>query len=524
MGGGQEGPSGPDLTAGVPANSIPDGGILAGQADGEAVLLARRGSEWFAIGATCAHYSGPLPEGLIVGDTIRCPWHHACYSLRTGEMLRPPALRGVSCWKVEQRDGKVFVTGKADPRPASSKPRKRPESVVLVGGGAAGDIAAATLRAEGYDGPITVIDPDQSAPYDRPNCSKDYLAGNAPEDWLPLRPPEFDREQGIDRLSGRQVKRLDPKRRRVMLDDGSEREYGALLLATGATPIRLPAEVTPGRLPLYYLRTLADSRAIIAAAEKARRVVVLGASFIGLEVAASLRARKLEVHVVAPESRPLERVVGPELGDFIRELHQEHGVVFHLEQKPARLEDGNVMLENGARLPADFVVGGIGVRPNVELAEAAGLAVDRGVLVNERLETDAPGVYAAGDIARWPDPHTGERIRVEHWVVAQRQGQAAARSMLGLEDRFDAVPFFWSQHYDVPINYVGHAERWDAIEIEGDVRGRDCMVRYRRGDRTIAVASIYRDRESLEAEFGMENELSPRALQHEGTKSTKNNR
>jgi NADPH-dependent 2,4-dienoyl-CoA reductase/sulfur reductase-like enzyme/nitrite reductase/ring-hydroxylating ferredoxin subunit len=507
--GGQDGPSGPDLIAGVPADSIADGGTLAGQADGEPVLLVRRGSEWFAIGAACAHYSGPLPEGLIVGDTVRCPWHHACFSLRTGEALRPPALHGVTCWTVEQRDGKVFVAGKIKSHPAPPSPKKRPASVVLVGGGAAGDIAAATLRAEGYQGPITVVDPDQAAPYDRPNCSKDYLAGNASEDWLPLRPPEFDRERGIERLSGRRVKSLDPKRRRVVLDDGAEREYGALLLATGATPIQLPAQAIRGRLPLYYLRSLADSRAIIAAAEKARRVVVLGASFIGLEVAASLRVRKLEVHVVAPESHPLERVVGPELGDFVREVHQEHGVVFHLGQKPGSIDDQEVVLENGTRLPADFVVVGIGVRPNVELAESAGIAVDRGVMVNQRLETDAPGIYAAGDIARWPDPHSGEQIRVEHWVVAQRQGQAAARSILGAEDRFDAVPFFWSQHYDVPINYVGHAERWDAIEIDGDVSGRDCMVRYRRGDRTLAVASIYRDRESLEAELAMEQALLP---------------
>ncbi len=507
MGGGQEGPSGPDLTAGVPADSIPDGGTLAGQADGEAVLLVRRGSEWFAIGAACAHYSGPLPEGLIVGDTVRCPWHHACFSLRTGESIRPPALRGVSCWTVEQRGGKILVTGKAKPRVSPPSPKKRPQSVVLVGGGAAGDIAAATLRDEGYQGPITVIDPDPSAPYDRPNCSKDYLAGNAPEEWLPLRPPEFDKEKGIERLSGRRATKLDLKQRRVVLDDGSHREYGALLLATGATPIQLPAQVVRGRLPVYYLRSLADSRAIIAAAEKARRVVVLGASFIGLEVAASLRSRKLEVHVVAPGSRPLERVLGPELGDFIRELHQEHGVVFHLEQKPGSIEDRDVVLENGTRLSADFAVAGIGVRPNIELAESAGLAVDRGVVVNQRLETDAPGVFAAGDIARWPDPHTGEQIRVEHWVVAQRLGQAAARSILGLEDRFDAVPFFWSQHYDVPINYVGHAERWDALEIEGDVKARDCVVRFRRGEKTLAVASIYRDRESLEAELAMEQEV-----------------
>jgi 3-phenylpropionate/trans-cinnamate dioxygenase ferredoxin reductase subunit len=498
---------GPDLSRGVAAESIQEGGCVGGHVGEDAVLLARVGGEWLAIGATCTHYGGPLAEGLIVGDTVRCPWHHACFSLRTGRPLRPPALRDLSCYAVEERDDRVFVTGKKAPdatRPAARP--THPESVVILGGGAAGDSAAATLRLEGYGGPITIVDADPDAPYDRPNCSKDYLAGNAPEEWLPLRPEDFEREQGIERRRGKRAASLEPRQRRVRLDDGATLEYGALLLATGASPIRLGPDVDSGRTPIHYLRTLADSRAIIAAASGARRVVVLGASFIGLEVAASLRARDLEVHLVGPGGLPLERVLGSELGRFVKGLHEEHGVVFHLGTKPRSIGAGEVVLEDGTRLPADFVVAGIGVKPNLELAESAGLALDRGLTVNERLETSAPTIFAAGDIARWPDPRTGERIRVEHWVVAQRQGQAAARSMLGLGERFDDVPFFWSQHYDVPISYTGHAERWDGIEVDGDIEGRDCAVRYRRGGRTLAVATIYRDRESLEAEVAMERE------------------
>jgi NADPH-dependent 2,4-dienoyl-CoA reductase/sulfur reductase-like enzyme len=260
--------------------------------------------------------------------------------------------------------------------------------------------------------------------------------------------------------------------------------------------------------PVLYLRAFADSRAIIAAAANAKCAVILGASFIGLEVAASLRARKLEVHVVAPDARPLARIMGTELGGFIQKLHEENGVVFHLQQKAREIAGGAVTLENGERLEPDFVVAGIGVRPSLELAERAGLTIDRGVLVDERLQTSAPGIYAAGDIARWPDPHTGEPIRVEHWVVAQRQGQAAARSILDQHQRFDAVPFFWSQHYDVPINYVGHAEGWDSIEVDGNIAARDCAVRFKRGGRTLAVATIYRDRQSLEAELAMEQASS----------------
>ena len=499
-----QGASGPDLSRGVPADSLGEGEVLAGRLGEDPVLLTRVGDEWLAIGAVCSHYGGPLAEGLIVGDTVRCPWHHACFSLRTGQTLRPPALHDLPCYTVEERGGKLFVTGR---KPAASRPRlgsSGPGSVLIVGGGAAGDSAAATLRREGYAGPVTIVDGDSDAPYDRPNCSKDYLAGNAPEEWLPLRPAGFDQEQEIERLSGRRAAVLEPANRRVRLDDGSTREYGAILLATGATPVRLGPEVDRGGTPVFYLRTLADSRAIIAAAGKARRAVVLGASFLGLEVAASLRARGLDVRVAAPDRVPLGRVLGPELGGFVRRLHEEHGVVFHLGRKPVEIGASGVTLDDGDRLAADFVVAGIGVRPDLELAEAAGLALDRGVLVNERLETSAPGVFAAGDIARWPDPHGGNRIRVEHWVVAQRQGQAAARAILGLGERFDAVPFFWSQHYDVPIAYVGHAEQWDAIEMEGDIDARDCTVRYMFGGRTLAHATIYRDRESLELEAGME--------------------
>jgi NADPH-dependent 2,4-dienoyl-CoA reductase/sulfur reductase-like enzyme len=398
----------------------------------------------------------------------------------------------------------VFVSGKKDASRQKPASRTQPGSVVIVGGGAAGDSAAATLRREGYAGPITIVDADGDAPYDRPNCSKDYLAGNAPEEWLPLRPEEFERENSIDRLRGRRAIRLEPRNRRLHLGDGTTLEYGALLLATGASPIRLGPDVDSGGTPVYYLRSLADSRAIVAAASGGRRAVVLGASFIGLEVAASLRARDLEVHVVAPGSLPLERVLGAELGGFVKRLHEEHGVVFHMGTKAKAVGSREVTLEDGTRLPADFVVAGIGVRPNVELAESAKLQLDRGLAVNERLEASAPGIFGAGDIARWPDPHSGEQIRVEHWVVAQRQGQAAARSILGSGERFDGVPFFWSQHYDVPINYVGYAERWDRVEVDGNIDGRDCAVRFQRGGRTLAVATIYRDRESLEAEVRLE--------------------
>ncbi len=493
--------SGPDLAQGVPLAEVPDGGQLLGHSGGEAVLVVRRGEEIFAVGATCTHYGGPLAEGLVVDDTVRCPWHHACFSLRTGEAVRAPALNPVACYKVERDGDRIAVREKAEPAP--HREAAGPSSVVIVGAGAAGNAAAEMLRREGYGGPITVVGPEPDVPYDRPNLSKDYLAGNAPEEWIPLRPREFYEEHRIELLLGVRVTALDPAAQRVTLSDGRSLDYGALLLATGADPVRLPL---PGAdLPhVHTLRSLADSRAIIEKAKEAKRAVVVGASFIGLEVAASLRARKVAVTVVAPEERPLERVMGPQLGDFIRGVHEEHGVEFRLGTKPKAFGEHAVELENGESLPADLVVVGVGVRPNVALAEAAGLDVDKGVLVDEHLQTSAPGVYAAGDIASWPDPHCGERIRVEHWVVAERQGQTAARNILGRRERFDAVPFFWSQHYDVVINYVGHAAKWDAIEISGSLAEKSATVAFRAGGRIAAVATVFRDRESLEAELAME--------------------
>jgi len=496
--------TGPDFETGVESADVKEGALLLGHASGEAILLTRVGATCTAVGATCTHYGAPLVDGLVVDGTIRCPWHHACFSLKNGQNLRPPALLDLPHWRVEERDGRVFVREKLPTAtPArSTKGRAEPKSVVIVGAGAAGEAAATTLRREGYSGPVTLIDPDASAPVDRPNLSKDYLAGNAKPERIPLRDAEYFAGLDIKLLRGREAKELDANAKRITLDDGTRLDADAIILATGAEPIRLDLPGTGPRV--MYLRSLADSDAIIAAAAAAKRVAVLGASFIGLEVAASLRARGIEVHVAAPEPRPLERVLGFELGDFIRALHESKGVVFHLGRKAQLLAAGKLRLDDGSTIDADFIVAGVGVRPRVALAEKAGLKTDRGIVVNAQLETSAPGIFAAGDIARWPDPHSGEKIRVEHWVVAQRQGRAAARNVLGAAQAFTAVPFFWSAHYDVTIAYVGHAERFDKTVVDGDPAKHDCTVRYSSGGKELAVATIFRDAESLHAEVLME--------------------
>jgi NADPH-dependent 2,4-dienoyl-CoA reductase/sulfur reductase-like enzyme/nitrite reductase/ring-hydroxylating ferredoxin subunit len=499
-------PSGPDFAQGLAFAQLADGAMLLGHVGEQPVLLARRGQEVFAIDATCTHYGGPLAEGLLVEHTVRCPWHHACFSLRTGEALRPPALNPVACWRVERQGDRIVVREKAAalaPKPAPLPAAGVPGSIVILGGGAAGNSAAEELRREGYGGRILMLSADPSVPYDRPNLSKDYLAGNASEEWIPLRSPEFYGEHRIELRLGARATAIDAAHREIRLEDGSHLVYDALLIATGAEPVRL--DVPGGDLPhVHTLRSLADSRAIIEKAKVAQRAVVIGASFIGLEVAASLRARKLEVHVVAPELIPMERILGSEIGGLVRRIHEDHGVHFHLGTTATSIAEKTVTLKTGETLAADLVIIGIGVKPAIGLAEEAGLAIDRGIAVDRYLETSIPGIFAAGDLARWPDPHSGEKIRVEHWVVAERHGQTAARNMLGRRDPFDAVPFFWSMHYDTVILYVGHAEKWDEVEIDGQVDTKDCRVTYRRAGRVLAVATIGRDAESLCAELELE--------------------
>ena len=435
---------GPDFENGCEVDKVADGEMLLGHAFGEAILVARRGAELFAIGATCTHYGGPLSKGLIVDCTVSCPWHHARFDLRTGEAIAAPALNDVSCWKIEKRGQQFFVTGKIKGKPAR-RPKSLPASVVIVGAGAAGNAAAEMLRREGYDGPIKLIGADEFLPYDRPNLSKDYLAGIAPEEWIPLRPREFYRDQNIDTVTNTSVTLIDPKEKRVILSGGRSLGYGALLLATGAEPVRLgiPGDDLPH---VCYLRTLADSRRIIEKAQNAKRAVVIGASFIGLEVAASLRERKIEVAVVGKHPQPLEKILGREMANLIRETHEAHGVKFYLGRIPAAIQNRQVELDDGTILDCDLVVVGIGVRPNTALAEKAGIATDHGVLVNEYLETNIPGIFAAGDIARWPDPRAG-RTRVEHWVVAEWQGQTAARNILGQRQSKTEARIRWFAHF-----------------------------------------------------------------------------
>jgi NADPH-dependent 2,4-dienoyl-CoA reductase/sulfur reductase-like enzyme/nitrite reductase/ring-hydroxylating ferredoxin subunit len=504
-------PKGPDFARGFVAADLADGKMLAGHSGGKPVVLIRQGEAFFALDAACTHYGAPLANGLLVGDTLRCPWHHACFSIRTGEALQAPALDSLSAWKVERDGNTLFVRERAAPAaPPSILPGTTPKSVVIVGGGGAGNAAAEMLRRQGYDGSVTILSADADPPPDRPNLSKGFLAGKSDDSANTLRSPEFYREHKIDLRLNTRVAAIDTRARTLTLADGGRESYDALLLATGAEPVKL--DIPGATLPhTHYLRTHADARALAAKAAASGRAVVIGASFIGLEVASSLRTRGLEVAVVAPDEVPMARVLGAEIGGLVRSVHEANGVVFRLGTTATAIDESGVTLATGERLPAELVVIGIGVRPLTKLAEDAGLKVDRGVVVDAYLETSVPGIFAAGDIARWPDRLTGEALRIEHWVVAERQGQTAARNILGQRVPFDQVPFFWTNQHNFGLRYVGHAPQWDRAAVDGDLADRRAVVTYWRGSERLAVATIRRDLDALKAEAELEAVIAARA-------------
>ncbi|MGI4860465.1 MAG: FAD-dependent oxidoreductase [Janthinobacterium lividum] len=509
-------PEGPNFAAGIGIAAIDDGMILRGHVDGEPALAIRRGTTWRIVGATCTHYGLPLEEGLVVGETLRCPFHHARFCLKTGAALGAPALDPLPSWEVAL-DGPIVRAGARRSPPAAppSNPDQPTETavrrVVIVGGGAAGHAAAEMLRAEGYDGALTLLGADRDLPYDRPKCSKALLSGEAQEKELFWRDADFFRQQRIDLHTGTVVTAIDRTANEVVTAAGERFGYDALLLATGAQPRRL--DVPGGDQPhVHTLRSLDDARALLAAADALpaarRRVVVIGASFIGLEVTAALRTRGLPVSVVSPGRLPLEKLLGAALSDALRDAHEEHGVVFHIGAEVTAIDEQAVHLANGTSLQADLVVVGIGVVPQLDLARTAGLALGKGITVDAYLRTSAPDIYAAGDAAQWPDPFDGTPLRVEHWVVAQRQGQAVARAILGRGAPFRQAPFFWTIQYDFGIGYTGHAREWDRIACAGDLDERDASFTYFCDGVPHAMAIVSRNLDGLLMEAELERRMA----------------
>jgi len=467
------------------------------------LLIAHAGDRFYAVSPTCPHYGAPLAEGVLCGPRLVCPWHHAVFNVVNGDLEEPPALDALVHYDVRVEGEQIVVSvpeESQDRRPVpmmTADSASDPRQFVIIGAGAAGYAAAQTLREEGFRGSIVMITREDRGPYDRPNLSKDYLHGHAEPEWMPLRSEEFFNEHGIKLLLNREVTRVDAHNKTITFESGETMDYDSLLVATGGAPVRLNI---PGSdlKNVCVLRSFADADSIIETAQRSRRAVVVGSSFIGMEAAYSLRERGLEVTVVAPSREPFETTLGPEVGAVFRREHENHGVHFKLGPIVYRFEGSHkveaVTLDNGERIPADLVVVGAGVRPVTHFLEGVELDDAGGVLVDSRL-CAAEGLYAAGDIASFIDPRSHERLRIEHWRTAQQQGRTAARNMLGRDVPYESVPFFWTRQFDAGLVYVGHAATWDEIIYDGAVSSQDFVAFYVKGGRVLAVAGMNRDRE-----------------------------
>ncbi len=496
-----------DLAKGIASGEVQEGRIVAGVLDGQDVVLVRHKGRVCALSGQCTHLKAPLADGIVADGTLRCPWHHARFDIETGEAVGAPAFAPLERFEVVENDGQLRITGSAEPGPA---PKAADTAglgrIVIIGAGAAGHACAEMLARHGAGEAVTVIDEEGDAPYDRTFCSKQYLAGKADRKEAAL--PALD---GVAVRSGIAVSRINREAKTIVLNDGDVIPYNRLVLATGAA-VMSPDFYGSDRKDVFGLRTLADADRLIAAAKQAKRAIVVGASYIGLEVAASLIARGLEVTVISDDELPLEKTAGPEVGTMIRNLHESKGVTFHLNRRIARWDGYVAMLDDGSEVMGDMVVAGIGVRPRVDLAEAAGLdlaaKVDGGgVKVDDQMRTSDPAIHAIGDIASAPDPRLGHPIRVEHWVVAQRMGQWLARYFLGqASGDYREVPFFWSGHYDLSLRYVGHVASPEDRTIEGDVPARDFAVSFAEDGRKQAILTAGRDELALQKELEWEKD------------------
>lgn len=501
---------------------LADGEMKQVSAAGTEILLARVSGEVFAVGAHCPHYGAPLVEGVLNGQRLVCPWHHACFDITTGDLREPPALDALPSYevKIENDQLKVRVPDTALDRrtPQMSKHDKGDDRFfVIAGGGAAGYSAAQTLREDGFTGRLALITRENHFPYDRPNLSKEYLQGNAEPAWLPLRADSFFAEHDIEVIRGREIEHIDAGSKTIKFADGEKLLCDALLVATGGEPRKLPFQ-SESQENVFLLRGYADADALIAAAETGKRAVVIGASFIGMEVASSLTVRGCEVTVVAPDEVPFQKILGAKIGKLFQDVHEENGVKFELGVSVSGFVCPKnvtaVVLESGQQLDADLVVVGVGVKPATGFLEGVTLHQDGGVIVDEQMRA-AEGVFAAGDIASFPQAFTGERVRIEHWRTAMQQGRLAAHNMAGKAVSYDGVPFFWTRQFDVSLLYVGHARQWDEIIYQGDLSARDFLAFYVKDNRVLAVAGMNRDREMAAIEELMRLDRMPTVAQIE---------
>ena len=475
------------------------------------VLVAHIQDEFYAVAAHCSHAGAPLETGVVSDHRIICPWHNACFDLCTGQQQEPPGLNDLARFETWVSEGKVHVRvpetlpQHMPPAMASYSPQTNARTLVVLGAGAAGVSAAEQLRQSGFEGEIQIVTAEEELPYRRTALSKAYLQQDESDDPPELRSPAFYGENGIDILTGKRAERVDPEAKEIRFIDGSTLTYDKLLIATGAKARSLHV---PGAdlKNIFTLRTAQDAKALLQSIQCKEKAVVIGSGFIGLEAASSLRQQGLAVTVVSSSPVPLEKILGKEVGKVFQQLHEENGVAFRFEDRAIAFSGKDsvqsVTLDSGQELEADVVVVGIGVEPATEFLDKSWLNEDQSVSVDDRFQLlnptthqPAAGTYAAGDIAEFSNPQTGEPVRIEHWRLAMQQGRVAARNMAGESAQYEGVPFFWTGQFDLKLRYVGHAEDWDDVIIDGELESREFLAFYVVNKRILAVAGCGRDRE-----------------------------
>lgn len=468
------------------------------------ILLTRAEAGFSAIAAHCSHYGAPLAKGVLHGDRVVCPWHNACFEAATGKQLEPPGRDNLAQYTVQVDSGTVYIekpipdSEHLEPQMAKPDSQQSDRTFVLVGGGAAGCAAAEMLRQVDFQGRIVMLTADSELPYDRTKLSKAALQSDQFEGPDLLRSASFYEQHGIEVKTAAKVTQLNVESQQLTYGDGETLSYDALLLATGGKVRKIPVDGADLE-NVFTLRQAEDTQKILKAAQSAQKAVIIGAGFIGMEVAASLRQQGLEVTVVAPGEVPFEKVLGRSVGQMFQQVHKENGVQFKLGCKAESFTGENrveaVVLDNGETLPADMVVVGIGVQPATDFVEGIALNdKDHSIPVNQYLQA-APNVYAAGDIAQFPHFMTGEPVRIEHWRLAMQHGRIAACNMAGQTVPFEAVPFFWTGQFDLKLRYIGHAEKFDDVIIQGSLKEKSFLAFYVQSDQVLAVSGIGRDQD-----------------------------
>ena len=478
-------------------DELKNGEMKEVEAGDHKLLLSRIDDKYYIVDAHCNHYGAPLKDGVLSGERVVCPWHHAVFNAKTGKALDGPAIDDIPALEVQIKEKDLIVElpeeyegFKIPDMVAPDKP-KSDHVFVIIGGGAAGNMAAQTLREDGFEGRLIMISEDERLPYDRPNVSKEYLSGEAPKEWMTLRSEDFYDKYKIELMMNNRVSNINTENYQITYEQGTL-AYHRALIATGGSPVKLDL---PGAdlENIMYLRSYTDADRLIDAQEGKKNIKIIGASFIAMETADSLTKRGHKVTVIAPELVPFEKVFGTDIGALFKEAHKQQGVDFKLGRKPKEFKgEGKVekiVLDNGETYDADLVIIGVGIEPNADISGNV-RPNDEGSLDVDKYLRISNDVYAAGDVARYVDRRTGEKQRIEHWRTAHQQGQVAALNMNGRTIEYKAIPFFWTRQAGLSIKYLGHAKKWDEIIFAGNVEDKKFLAYYVKDKKVHAVAGM----------------------------------